>query len=670
MKRTLSLILAALLLSSSLTACGDTTPDETTGGTTAVETNAPATDPAETEAPTPSYNPNFLTENGIANAHIVLADTADSNEKLAAEDLAYHIKLVSGADIATVNTPTADSISIYVGTPATIPELETLFPEDLAWLRQLSNESTDGDEKYKRYGSDGFAIRQLDGKIYIFGATSRGTMNGVYDFIEENLGVLWTRANEDIGTIYDKMPSIEIVKADYREKSPFEFRGRVIWGNGAADKANLTLMARNKLNVENVELFSASDVQFQNSLGITPLIYGHNVTDWLLKSPLYDPNINEYWETDLDGVHGTRETSKQVNYWSELTADTVAASMIAALDEYKESCNLRYVGVAENDWMFATGVYPEMTEPFEYAPGQFVTPTDGDYFSTVYFTFINRIARQIKEKHPDVYVPTYAYILGLTPPRCELEDNIIIVFCFESEDVAHPINEPVAAESSDLWRNFEKWIARTNNIIELNYYGCSASYFAYERPMWDRVQDDLRLFAEIGLVGVNDAGCADGEVPFWWEITEANKHKRGQNPDYTQTDGWAMQAMSNWIYHKLAWNPEENVAALIDYYCDKVYGEASDEMQEYYRLVRIGWEQGCEYYSTEFNVNLHWETTPIKYYEDFVAYDDPEDGGFLPDKILAALAAAYDAATEDDEKEKIGLIKRLFTEFVEKNTIE
>ena len=131
MKRTLSLILAALLLSSSLTACGDTTPDETTGGTTAVETkvsetkvsetdpatdpvatNAPATDPAETEAPTPSYNPNFLTENGIANAHIVLADTADSNEKLAATDLAYHIKLVSGADIATVNAPTADSISI------------------------------------------------------------------------------------------------------------------------------------------------------------------------------------------------------------------------------------------------------------------------------------------------------------------------------------------------------------------------------------------------------------------------------------------------------------------------------------------------------------------------------------------------------------------------------
>ena len=80
MKRTLSLILAALLLASSLAACGKTEPDETTGGTTAVESNAPAetnvpaTDPVETDTPAPSYSTDRLTENGMANPDEVGSD--------------------------------------------------------------------------------------------------------------------------------------------------------------------------------------------------------------------------------------------------------------------------------------------------------------------------------------------------------------------------------------------------------------------------------------------------------------------------------------------------------------------------------------------------------------------------------------------------------------------
>ena len=82
MKRTLSLILAALLLASAAVSCGKTEPSETNAPETkapeteAVETNAPATDPVatdapatnapETEAPAPSYDPSVITENGVA----------------------------------------------------------------------------------------------------------------------------------------------------------------------------------------------------------------------------------------------------------------------------------------------------------------------------------------------------------------------------------------------------------------------------------------------------------------------------------------------------------------------------------------------------------------------------------------------------------------------------
>ena len=79
MKRTLSLILAALLLASSITACGKSGTKETENATStsvvetqAAETNAPATDAPETQAPVPSYDTSLITENGIAKAHIVM----------------------------------------------------------------------------------------------------------------------------------------------------------------------------------------------------------------------------------------------------------------------------------------------------------------------------------------------------------------------------------------------------------------------------------------------------------------------------------------------------------------------------------------------------------------------------------------------------------------------
>ena len=154
MKKTLSFILAALLLASSLAACGKTEPKETektetnaveskVSETDAPATSAPATDPVETDAPAPAYATDKITENGAATAHIVVADGADQLLGYAAEELVNHIKLVSGADVAVTNTVQENSLPIIIATPDTNPELETLFADDLVWLRDLGNPAED-----------------------------------------------------------------------------------------------------------------------------------------------------------------------------------------------------------------------------------------------------------------------------------------------------------------------------------------------------------------------------------------------------------------------------------------------------------------------------------------------------------------------------------------------
>ena len=79
MQKTLALLLAASILASSMTACGNTlpSPDTAASETKAVETGTPETHASETASPEVSYNTSLVTENGIAKAHIVVADGAE-----------------------------------------------------------------------------------------------------------------------------------------------------------------------------------------------------------------------------------------------------------------------------------------------------------------------------------------------------------------------------------------------------------------------------------------------------------------------------------------------------------------------------------------------------------------------------------------------------------------
>ncbi len=664
MKKNLSLILAALLLASSMTACGKTTPNETEGGTTAVETNvsetepvatnAPATDSPETEAPASSYATDKITENGVAAAHIVLFDGADQLEKYASEELAYHIKKVSGADVTVTNAVQKVSLPIIICTPDSLPELETLFPEDLAWLRDTGIEGST-----ERWGDDGFAIRQSDNKLYIFGATPRGALNGVYDFIEDNMGVIWTRADESIGLVYDEMPTIEIAKADYREKSPFDLRSWTLAGNSMETQV---MFSRNKLNAyaltpgEFVSLAQNGGYPYDD-IGMEPFITNHNIKWWIKNSPLYDPNERDYWDTDAAGNHVTAENSKQVNYWSEKVVDVIAASVIAFLDTYKESAGLTYVGVCIED-NGSGRVIPEDSQPFEYAPGQFVDPGAQNFESTVFYTCLNKIARKVAEVHPDITLHTYTYNFAEICPECEIEDNVFLTVAPIEEDLSSSLFDPDNIRNAKIYNNIEDWKEKSTDLFFYNYYGCHYGVAVYERPIWDLIKEQLVYYRDSGFRGLVPEGIGDVDVVSNWYSYLTDGAFIRQNPDATHTyaDGWSMNALTFWIYSKLAWNPDEDIDTLIQTFCDKCYGDASPHMQEYYRLLKAGWDEGIPDFKQEFMGYICYKTDPI-YFVDFFLFNPYfEENAGLPERMLDTLTKAMDAAN-DTEKERIRYIK-------------
>ncbi|MBO4798222.1 MAG: DUF4838 domain-containing protein, partial [Candidatus Methanomethylophilaceae archaeon] len=576
----------------------------------------PETDPFEDSEPLPDNLeiPSCLkTADGSILGTIVLPKAAAEDPVLntAAQELRYHLKLVLGADFPIVSRPGEGYGSIILATPDTLPAVRQMFADDLAWLADLGTKETG------RWGSDGFAVRQAGDSIYVIGNTSKGAMNGVYDLLEDNFEILWTRADEQKGLIYDKLEEASIQKCDYREKSPFEIRG-ILFGE---ERTNALLIARNKGNT----LYTSVP-----DLGLNSFECGHSIMSLLLSSPAYDPEETEYWETDSEGNCLGQAGSLQVNPWSDKAAEVIAATIIARMQADPPERHI-FIGIEDRPH---GRVVPEDTLPFEYAPGEFVYPEDRNYDSTLHISMINKIARLVKAAIPDGRIGAFAYSYVIAPPACEIEDNVRICYAASGEDFTASILDPsirdrvqdpvVIYHCEDL----PTWLEKANSVVFWHYYTCNAFGTEFGWPIWYRIQEDFQGYQKMGVEGL----ATDGTIP--------DLDMRSSWLDYNSAKGmlsnyWDMNHLLCWLYQKLLWNPYEDIPSLISYFCDKVYGEASPYMQEYYHLMEQGFKGATETRKKQTAINLR----TAEFYQFFVRKQG------IGHPILDALEAAYQAAS-------------------------
>ena len=150
-----------------------------------------------------------IVENGASDFVIVTKENPDATTKTAVKELQTYIEKISGAKIKAVteNEITAGDKAIVLG--------ETKLEKGIVEINR------------EKIAEDGFKIIS-DGKhLFISGADSRGTLYGVYTFLEDYLGVRWftpelevVPENEDIlidGKINRTvMPSFSIRRNDCR----------------------------------------------------------------------------------------------------------------------------------------------------------------------------------------------------------------------------------------------------------------------------------------------------------------------------------------------------------------------------------------------------------------------------------------------------------------------
>ncbi|GBF74336.1 putative alpha-amylase [Paenibacillus sp. 598K] len=414
-------------------------------------------------------------------------------------------------------------------------------------------------------GSDGFAVHSEGNRVFIVGDEPRGVLNGVYDFLEENAGVLWTRASEK-GTLYEPQQDLALLKSDYWERSPLQVRGWLTLGLSAdneiqGDQATDRMLARNKNNAR----MSAHDATRQTwgrmkADGLEPIMLGHNLNYWLPNAEYFDDHP-DYYNTDQQGNYIPLSAKTQFNFYHpdlpHLFAEKAKALIAATGTEYVG------VGLNDNSSFYQAGL---SDQPFTTEEGLVVQPSDPSYMSTVFFTFLNKMAREIKLTYPDAKVVAYAYTLTEEPPKTALEDNIIVVYAPLYEDARITLDTDDTSSANYRYKQqLEAWSLKTKNIIVYNYYGSFPST-DFERPIAEKVKEDVQFYRELGIMGVLPEGTID-----------------------SSNEAWGVNALQYWLMNKLFWNPDEDIEQLKTTFINKAYGAAADAMSTYYALLEQGW---------------------------------------------------------------------------------
>ena len=110
---------------------------------------------------------------GKSRYSIVVCDNASKSEKTAADELQYYLKQISGVEL-----PVKSAAEVKKNEP------HIFIGYNAQYGKMLGVETpADGDE--------GFTYRNVGKNIWIYGGKQRGTMYGVYTFLEREFGVRW-----------------------------------------------------------------------------------------------------------------------------------------------------------------------------------------------------------------------------------------------------------------------------------------------------------------------------------------------------------------------------------------------------------------------------------------------------------------------------------------------
>lgn len=455
----------------------------------------------------PAAARNWLFKNGKSNYRIVLDRQASPSEKKAAEELQMYIKQISGAQLPITDDATSKGRRIFVGFGSAVADIT-------------------GAQKPKA-DDEGFTYRTVGKDLLIYGGAQRGSMYGVFSFLEYELGVKWLTPKCTV------VPSMQKYALPRLERS---------------EKPALALRYDGHFAVEREPVWSAHNKE-NMKWNPTQNDYG---------------NIEAYWNAHTMGqlLPSGEFFEKHPEYFSLRDGKRIPNGQLCLSNpEVLEICKIRLADVMRKNPLFR--IYSlSQNDNFSFCQCQKCTAIAEQYGgqSGLMVWFVNQVADAVRDEFPDKFVGTFAYQYTRQPPKGIVpRNNVVIRLCSIECCFAHPLTAG-CPQNQAFMNDMERWAEIAPHLFIWDYIVDYAQYIS-PWPNFQVLGPNIEAFRKNKAIGIYE------EAQY-------------------QSNGAEFEEMKAWVTTKLLWNPLLDTDSLVKVFIDGYYGKAAPMVMDYYRLCQ------------------------------------------------------------------------------------
>jgi hypothetical protein len=502
-----------------------------------------------------------LVRNGKPAATIVVPAQPLSVESYAAEEFRYHVRASTGADLRIVSEDRVipSGARVYLGHCRAAMEAK-VDPSELP--------------------GNGYRVKTVGRYLFLAGKdttgdplgrdTHAGTLFGVYDILENNMGVRWLWPGK-LGEVIPRRKSLSLPVLDGSVKPLLwfkEWRGGLSGGGRGA-----SVPSRRSFVLEQARWMRRQ--RFGRSVQPS---YGHSFGAYWGR---FSETHREYFNMMPDGTRGPDPLEADMTPVGEWIHMCVSQPSLwkQILDDWKARGMPEFLNVCENDGYAACACPqclawdepdPDFTVPFdrrlEAAKKAFDARNDDwmlqlGSLSDRYAKFWKAISEQARQLRPDVKVVSYVYDNYRKPPvkPVRLSRNVLCGFV---PWAPFPYNKQASEQFQKEW---EGW-SNTGCVLFL-------------RPNYTLYGHNYPLFY------ARDLGA---------DLKFAMVHAMKGTDFDSLTGQYATQGPTLYMLAKILNHPEASVEGVLDEYC-AAFGAAGHTVKEYFHH----WETVNQRFSAE-----------------------------------------------------------------------
>ena len=404
----------------------------------------------------------------VSEAVIVISQTANKTDKYAAERLKYYLDEITGGNIQIVTDNVNADVAISVG----------------------ATNRTDADFSS---GADGsYIITSSGNEIIINGAGNKGTINGVYAFLEKYCDCHWYESEV---IIIPKNAGLEIPAGIDVEYTPF-FEYTEADTKSACDPEFCIANGLTGGIYKNLTDEQGGDVDY---LGLP----SHTLTSIYCNPSKYFDEHPEYF-----ALHNGLRTTKQLCLTNEDVKDVVTQEVFEVLSQqHNPEASVQILSITQAD-------------NSEYCMCKNCAKLDAENGSQAgtMLTFANEIAKRVKAtgKYDNVVIDTFAYQYTRTAPSQVVpREDVIVRLCSIECCFGHTLDDPKCKENVKFMDDLEAWSKICNRLYIWNY-NLNSDESVNINANFGTLQRNTQIFYEHNVKGIYQQGVfyineCDGE---------------------------------------------------------------------------------------------------------------------------------------------------------------